>query len=173
MASSSFDANFFASGIILIVWHRAGPDFSHEKGFFQLKNFRSLQRENFTGNPADSTGTDGEHTDEFSLIVPRHMPGDGWNVQSQNFHHPRLDLKALFRMRGQRAYGAAHFADKHPVFDFLQPLNIPAELICPDRRFISESDRQSVDDVRAAAHNGILVFFDQFQRGFLTGFHLF
>ena len=76
---------------------------------------------------AAGAGDEAEEAADLGDAVAHRVPGDLRLAEFQLLHQLGLDFEAAFAERGQRAGGAAEFADQHARAQLVEPLAVALE----------------------------------------------
>ena len=123
--------------------------------FFDLGLHHQLHVE---GDLAAGAGDQAEEAADLGDAVAHGVPGDLRLAELELLHQFGLHLQAVLAERGQRAGGAAEFADQHARAQLLEALLVPLEGGEHSRHLVAEGDRHRLLQIAAAGHRRVAVF---------------
>ena len=124
-------------------------------------HFGLHQQLHVEGDLAAGAGDQAEEAADLGDAVAHGVPGNIGLAELELLAQLGLHLQPVFAERGQRAGGAAEFADQHARAELLEALLVALEGAEQSRHLVAEGDRHRLLQIAAAGHRRVAVFLRQ------------
>ena len=121
-------------------------------------DFGLHQQLHVEGDLAAGAGDETEEAADLGDAVAHGVPGNIGLAELEFLHQFGLALQPVLAERGQRAGGAAEFADQHARAQLLEALLVALESAEQSRHLVAEGDRHRLLQVAAPGHRRVAVF---------------
>ena len=126
-----------------------------------LFHFGLHQQLHVEGDLAAGAGDEAEEAAGLGDAIAHGVPGDRRLAELELLHQFGLHLQAVLAERGQRAGGAAEFADQQARLELVQALPVALEGREHGRHLVAEGDRHRLLQVAASGHRRVAIFLRQ------------
>ena len=152
--------------------HRGRAELARAERLEELAHLGVLEDHDLVRDLAQRAADQREQIHVLGEAVARGLPVDVGDAEAQPFHHALLELERFRAERGLRPDRAHHAAHEHALFQLAHALVVAAHFGKPDRRLVTERDRQRLHAVRAPDHRRRLVLLGELRERLPDRFHV-
>ena len=142
---------------VSLVRHRAASDFPQVEWLMHLIDLGPLQIIDFVGDFSKGARALNQQPGNFGNPIAGRMPADPGGAEPEAIERAPLHLVPARAEGRHRADRAGDVADEDAGLGLREPVEVPVDLVHPDRELVAERDGKGVLAVGAPHHEGVAV----------------